>query len=61
MEHSTCFMVAKIEFLELDNVFGHSEQGIQFPNQIFCPIEKMMIFREMEAKKLALAQKDVAL
>ena len=51
----------KIEFLELDNVFGCFGRGIHFPNQSFCPIEKILIFREMGAKKLALAKKDVTI
>ena len=50
----------KIQFLELDNNFGHSMQGIHFPEQSFCPIEKILIFREMGTKKLTLAKKDVA-
>ena len=58
--HPTHFLVPKIEFLELGNVVGCFEQGIHFPNQIFCPIEKILIFREMRAQKLALGEKIVA-
>ena len=50
----------KIKFWELDNVFGCFGRGIHFPNQIFCPIEKILIFREMRAQKLALGEKIVA-
>ena len=53
-------MIAKIEFSELDNVLGHSMQGIHFPNQIFCPIGKKSKFGEMGAQKLALGEKIVA-
>ena len=60
MDQPTHFLVSKIEFLELDNVFGCFGQGIHFPNQIFCPIEKILIFREMRAQKLALGEKIVA-
>ena len=43
------FFIPKIEFLELDNDFGHFAKHEQYPNQIFCPIEKILIFREMQA------------
>ena len=58
--HPTRFLVAKIEFWELGDVFGCFGRGIHFPNQIFCPIGKMSIFREMGAQKLALGEKIVA-
>ena len=60
ISHPTHFLVPKIEFLELGNVFRCFGQGIHFPNQIFCPIEKILIFREMGAEKPALGEKIVA-
>ena len=58
MVHPTHFLVAKIEFWELDNLFGCFGRGIHFPNQIFLPIGKISIFREMRTEKLPLAKKD---
>ena len=49
MAYPTVFLVPKFEFLELDNVFGCFRKPKQYPNQIFCPIEKIFIFRELRA------------
>ena len=49
MAYPTVFLVTKFEFLELGNVFGCFRKPKQYPNQIFCPIEKILIFREMGA------------
>ena len=54
-------MLSFFEFLELDNVSGCFGRGIHFPNQIFCPIEKILIFREMRVQKVALGEKIVAI
>ena len=49
MAYPTVFLVPKFEFLELDNVFGCFRKPKQYPNQIFCPIEKILFFHEMRA------------
>ena len=49
MAYPTVFLVPKFEFLELGNVFGCFRKPKQYPNQIFCPIEKILFFREMRA------------